>query len=370
MQQINSDIRRINSLKIGVIGCGYWGPKLIRNFYELPQSRVTMVSDLSAERLKAIQQMYADTITTTQNYKELLESDRVDAVCIATPIRTHYKLVKEALEAGKHVLVEKPLTASSAEALELCRLAEQKGLILMVGHTYEYNPAVEYLRDLVHSGELGDIYYIDSARLNLGLFQRDINVMWDLAPHDFSICSFVLNGDEPFRVTARGASHIMPRIEDVVFVEARFSNNIYANIHVSWLDPYKVRRLTIVGSKKMVVFDDTENSEKLKIYDTKVVPSEEDGSGEFRTFGYFTGDIRIPHLKAAEPLKVECLHFLECISSGQTPRSSGRVGLKVVKMLEAAEESLKSDSRIVALRAAATGELRYRSMATGQLIQR
>lgn len=317
-----------------------------------------MVSDLSAERLKTISQLYGESIKTTQNYRDLLESSNVDAVCIATPIRTHYKLVKEALEAGKHVLVEKPLTASSDEALELCKLAQQKGLILMVGHTFEYNPGVEKMRELVQSGELGDIYYIDSARLNLGLFQRDINVLWDLAPHDFSIISFILGGDEPFRVTARGAAHIMPNIHDVVFVESRFPNNIMANIHVSWLDPCKVRRTTIVGSKKMAVFNDLPTTEKIRIYDTKVTMPTEDGSGQFNTVNYFTGDITIPHINSAEPLKVECKHFLDSISTGKMPRSDGWVGLKVVKMLEAADESLRSDSRIMALRAASTGELR------------
>jgi predicted dehydrogenase len=317
-----------------------------------------MVSDLSAERLKSISQQYGDMITYTQDYRQMLDNPEIDAVCIATPIRTHYKLVKEALEAGKHVLVEKPLTAGSDEALELCKLAQSKGLILMVGHTFEYNPAVEKLRELVHSGELGDIYYIDSARLNLGLFQRDINVLWDLAPHDFSIVSFVLGGDEAFRVTARGAAHIMPNIHDVVFTEARFPNNIYANIHVSWLDPCKVRRTTIVGSKKMAVFNDLPTTEKIRIYDTKVTMPTEDGSGAFNTVNYFTGDITIPHVSAAEPLRVECKHFLECISTGRIPRSDGWTGLKIVKMLEAADESLKSDSRIMALRAASTGELR------------
>lgn len=351
-------------IKIGIIGCGYWGPKLIRNFYEIPQSNVTMISDLSQERLNTITQLYSTSIKTTQNYRELLESRDVDAVCIATPIRTHYKLVKEALEAGKHVLVEKPLTASSEEALELCKLADEKGLILMVGHTFEYNPAVEKLRELVQSGELGDIYYIDSARLNLGLFQRDINVLWDLAPHDFSIVSYILDGDEPYRVTARGASHIMPNNHDVVFSESRFSNNILANIHVSWLDPVKIRRTTVVGSKKMAVFNDVSTSEKVRVYDTKVVIPQEDGSGEYVNFSpeYFTGDIHIPRIGSGEPLKIECKHYLDCIATGKLPRSDGWVGLKVVKMLEAADKSLHNEARITALRAASTGELRARAV--------
>lgn len=329
-------------IKVGVIGCGYWGPKLVRNFYELPQSNITMISDLSQERLNSITQLYG-SITPTTDYRQLLDSD-VEAVCIATPIRTHYKLAKEALLAGKHVLVEKPLTASSAEAQELCEIAEARGLTLMVGHTFEYNPGVEKLRELIQSGELGDIYYIDSARLNLGLFQRDINVLWDLAPHDFSIISFLMNGAEPISITARGAAHVMPNIHDVVYVEATFPNNVLVNVHVSWLDPCKVRRTTIVGSEKMAVFNDVTEAEKIRVYDKKVTIPQETGSGQFIDFkpSYFTGDITIPRVAPVEPLKIQLQHFLECIRTGQTPRTSGRVGLKVVRMLEAADQVLQS----------------------------
>ncbi|MDB5079778.1 MAG: oxidoreductase domain protein [Chloroflexi bacterium] len=329
-------------IKVGIIGCGYWGPKLIRNFYEIPQSEISIISDLSRERLNTIAQLYG-SIATTQDYQQLLDSD-VEAVCIATPIRTHYKLVKEALLAGKHVLVEKPLAASTEEALELCILADNLGLTLMVGHTFEYNPAVEKLRSIIQSGELGEIFYIDAARLNLGLFQKDINVLWDLAPHDFSIISFLLDGAEPDFITARGASHIIPNIYDVVFSEAYFPNNVLVNVHVSWLDPCKVRRVTVVGSQKMAVFNDVAEAEKIRIYDKKVTIPQETGTGEFINFtpSYFTGDITIPRIPAAEPLKIECQHFLDCIATGNVPRSSGWVGLKIVRMLEAADRACKA----------------------------
>lgn len=327
-------------IKIGVIGSGYWGPKLIRNFYELPNAKVTMVSDLSQERLNTIAQLYG-SIATTQDYHQLLESD-VEAVCIATPAGTHFKLVKEALLAGKHVLVEKPLTTSSMEARELCLLADQLGLVLMVGHTFEYNPGVEKMRELIQSGELGDIYYIDSARLNLGLFRHDANVLWDLAPHDFSIVTFLLNGAEPDNMTAHGAAHILPNIHDVVFAEAHYANNILANVHVSWLDPCKVRRTTVVGSKKMAVFNDVAEVEKIRIYDKKVSLPQESGSGSFSEFklSYYDGDISILRVPPAEPLKLECKDFLNSIAQGSQPRANGWVGLKIVRMLEQADASL------------------------------
>ena len=327
-------------IKIGVIGCGYWGPKLIRDFYELPQAVVTIVSDLSQDRLNTINRLYR-TILTTQDYQQVLDSD-VDAVCIATPASTHYKLVREALLAGKNVLVEKPLTTSSVQALELCLLAEQLNLILMVGHTFEYNPAVNKMRELIQSGELGDIYYIDSARLNLGLFRPDTNVLWDLAPHDFSIVSYLLNGAEPHSVTARGAAHIIPGVHDVVFSELAFPKNVLANIHVSWLDPCKVRHTTVVGSKKMAVFNDVSEAEKIRVYHKNVTMPQEDGAGKFRDFSpsYLDGDITIPRVASGEPLNIECQHLVDCVMSGEQPRSNGWVGLKVVKMLETADKAL------------------------------
>jgi predicted dehydrogenase len=238
------------------------------------------------------------------------------------------------------------MTPSSLEAEELCELAERQGLILMVGHTFEYNPWVEKLRELIQGDVLGEIHYIDSARLNLGLYQRDHNVIWDLAPHDFSIISFLLNGDETERISARGAALVIPNRHDIVHIDGLFSKSIYTNIHVSWLYPLKVRRTTVVGSKKMVVFNDVTDDEKLKIYDKNVFFPQEDGSGQFIDFtpSYFQGDIVIPNVKASEPLKNECKHFLDCIKTGKEARSSGRVGLKVVKMLEKADLTLREQA--------------------------
>ncbi len=303
-----------------------------------------MVSDLSLERLNTIAQVYG-SIATTQDHRQLLASD-VDAVCIATPAGSHYKLVKEALLAGKHVLVEKPLTTSTEQARDLCLLADKLGLILMVGHTFEYNPGIEMMREVIQSGRLGDIYYIDSARLNLGLFRHDANVLWDLAPHDFSIVTFLLGGAEPYSVTAHGAAHVIPGIHDVVFAEARYSRNILANVHVSWLDPCKVRRTTVVGSKKMAVFNDVVETDKIRIYDRNVVVPEESGTGDFGSFrlNYHDGDIAIPRVPAGEPLKLECKDFLNSIEKGTQPRANGWVGLKVVRMLEEADASLHGRS--------------------------
>lgn len=324
-------------VKVGVLGAGYWGPKLIRNFQEIPSADMAMVCDLRQDRLGHIRELYP-TVHVTTDYKELLRSD-VEAVAIATPIPTHHRLAKEALLAGKHVLVEKPLTANSEEAEDLVNLAEERGLTLMVGHTFEYNPAVEYLRNLIASGELGRIYYINATRVNLGIFQPDINVVWDLAPHDVSILTFIL-GMLPVNVSARGAAYVRPKVHDVAYLTLHFPNEVMADIRVSWLDPCKIRRITVVGSKKMVVYDDVEPTEKIKIYDKGVdVPPYSDTLEEFH-LSYRYGDITTPAIPNVEPLRVECEHFLHCIRTGERPRSDGRDGLEVVRILEAATRSL------------------------------
>ena len=280
---------------------------------------------------------YPGTRATT-DFNELLASD-VEAVVIATPIRTHYALAQAALLAGKHGLGETPLTASSVEAEELTGIAEERGLTLMVGHTFEYNEAIRRLRRIVASGELGDLYYIDAARLNLGLFQPDINVLWDLAPHDLSILLYVL-GLDPLEVSARGSSSVRPGIHDVAYLELRFPGNLLAHMHFSWLDPCKVRRITIVGSKKMVVCNDLSETEKIRIYDKGVeCPFETDQFEEFH-LQYRYGGVSIPHVPVTEPLRVQCEHFLSCIRTGERPQSDGRVGAKVVRILEQADRSL------------------------------
>lgn len=335
MHREDTDVK----VKIGVAGFGYWGPKLVRNLREMPGADLRSVVDLDAERLARVRAQYPG-LQTTQSYDELLGSD-VDAVVVATPIRTHFRLAKAALLAGKHVMVEKPLTATSAEGEELVDLAARMGLVLMVGHTFEYNAGIRALRDIVASGELGEIYYVDMARLNLGLFQADINVLWDLAPHDLSILLYVLQRD-PVAVSARGTASVTPGIHDVAYVELRFPDNILAHVHLSWLDPCKVRRVTIVGSKKMVVCNDLQEAEKIRIYDKGVHrPYETD---EFQDFhlAYRYGGISIPHIPFREPLRVQCEHFTECIRTGGQPQSDGRVGLKVVRVLEQADKSLQN----------------------------
>ena len=324
-------------IRFGVIGYGYWGPQLVRNLDRLPLGQVTHIADLSPERRETAQFEWPG-IHVTPSFEEVLESD-VQAVIVATPIRTHYALARMALEHGKDVFVEKPLAATTQEARELVRLAEDLGRILMVGHTFMYNPAVEELRRLVQSGALGSVYYVDAVRLNLGLFQRDINVMWDLAPHDLSILNYVL-GMEPVAVSAHGAGYVRHHIEDVVYLSLRYPNGILAHVHVSWLNPSKVRRFTVVGDRRMVVYDDVEATEKIRIFNRGVdAPSHTSTFGEFQ-LSYRYGDIVSPHLRWTEPLAVECSHFAQSILERKAPRSDGRDGLRVVRMLETANKSL------------------------------
>jgi predicted dehydrogenase len=339
---IDNDVRNI---AVGVVGCGYWGPKLIRNFQSIPGSDLQVVADLREDRLGHIRGLYP-AVKTTVSYTEMLDSP-VEAVAIATPVQSHFAMAREALLHDKHVLVEKPLTINSAEAEELITLAEERQRILMVGHTFEYNPAVEYLRNYVARGDLGDVYYINATRVNLGIFQKNINVVWDLAPHDVSILLYVL-GTAPNRVSARGASYVQPNIEDVAFVTFHFPNGVIADVRVSWLDPCKIRRTTVVGSKKMIVYDDVE-AEKIRIYDKGVEkPPYSDTLEEFR-LSYRYGDITTPAISEAEPLEIECRHFLEAVRTGQSPRSNGRVGWQVVRILEGAQESLKQGGQPVDL---------------------
>ena len=332
-------------LNIGVIGAGYWGPNLIRNLGVSNRARVKMCADLDTGRLAHMSEVYPH-VRTTQNYREILEDPEITAVAIATPVSTHYKLAMDALQARKHVFVEKPLAQSSEQCMELAQLATQRNLVLMVGHTFVYTAAVNKIRDLVQSGDLGEILYINSTRVNLGVFQPDINVIWDLAPHDLSIMNYILDA-RPERVAAHGRSYIRPGIEDVAFVDLEYPNRIIANIHVSWLDPCKIRRTTVVGSKKMLVYDDVSSLEKIRVYDKGVtVPPHYDSFGEFK-LSYRYGDMLAPRLDEVEPLKVECRHFLDCIEQHKRPRSSAEDGLAVVRALEASSESLRDAGRLV-----------------------
>ena len=334
-------------LKVGVIGCGYWGPNLIRNFNELSRSDVVRVADLDESRLKHMRGLYP-TIETTKDYRHIITDPEIDIVAIATPVHTHCKLASEALAAQKHVFVEKPIAASVKEAEGLIALSEKHKRKLMVGHTFVYTAAVRKMKDIIDSGELGEIYYISSQRLNLGLFQQDINVIWDLAPHDISIILYLL-GREPQSVSAIGASHINPSIEDVAVLTMRFSESLLAFIQSSWLDPDKIRKMTVVGSKKMMVYDDVQPTEKIRIYDKGVEkPRYYDTYAEFH-YSYKYGDIVIPKIEGTEPLSTELNHFIECIMNNVEPLSNGKSGLHVVKILEAAQESLDKGNNQVAI---------------------
>lgn len=329
----------MSSVRVGVIGCGYWGPKLIRNFAELPQAELVAISDLRKDRLKEMHAAYPDA-ELFSDYRQMLESD-IDAVAIVTPVSSHFRIASDCLSQGKHVLVEKPLVSSSEQGEALIELAERGGLVLMVGHTFEHNPAVEVLRELVLSEELGEVYYVNATRVNLGIFQKDINVMWDLAPHDLSILLYVL-GVPPDAVSAKGSAFVQPGVHDVAYLTLRFPKGIMAHVHVSWLDPCKVRAITVVGSKKMVVYDDVEPLEKIRIYDKGVViPTDSSSFGEFQ-LSYRYGNISIPYIPLVEPLKVECSHFLDCILHGLCPKSNGHVGLRVVRILETAQKSISN----------------------------
>lgn len=329
--------KEVKNISVGVVGCGYWGPKLIRNFQSIPGSNLAMVADLRQDRLDHIKGLYPGVATTT-SYDELLNSP-VEAVGIATPVSRHFQMARQALLHDKHVLVEKPLTNNAAEALELARLADERQRVLMVGHTFEYNPAVEYLKDYIAKGNLGKVFYINSTRVNLGIFQKDINVIWDLAPHDISILLYIL-GLRPDVVSARGAAYVQPNIADVAWVTLNFPTGVMADVRVSWLDPCKIRRITVVGSKKMIVYDDVETTERIKIYDKGVdAPPYSDTVEQFR-LSYRYGDITTPAISEAEPLELECKHFIQSIRQGSTPRSNGYVGYNVVKILEGAQRSL------------------------------
>jgi predicted dehydrogenase len=330
-------------LRFGVIGCGYWGPHLVRNIHEIPQAELVAVSDLQRERLESIGLRYPG-IRLFRDHQDLLAAE-VDAVVVASPIHTHHALVRDALLAGKHVLVEKPLATSAREAADLVTLARRRRRVLMVGHTFVYNPAVQELGRLVKAGELGRIYYGDAARLNLGQFQRHANVLWDLAPHDISILVQVL-GQDPVMVSARGSACVQADVHDVCYLEIQFSAGASAHVHVSWLDPDKVRRLTLVGDRRMAVFDDVSAHTKLRIYDRGVEPPAPDGRGD-AAVAYRNGEIVIPYIEWQEPLRLECEHFIDCVRRGRRPLSDGEQGLVVVATLEAADRSLRSGGPLV-----------------------
>jgi predicted dehydrogenase len=332
---------------VGVIGYGYWGPNLVRNFAEVPGSQVVAVSDLRPERLAQAQARHP-AIKTTTEHRELFADPEIDAIAIATPVSTHYELARQALQAGKHVLVEKPLTATSEQALRLIEEAERRNRVLMVDHTFVYTGAVRKLRELVANSALGDLYYYDSVRVNLGLFQRDVNVIWDLAVHDLSIMDFVLPM-KPCAVSATGTSHIPEQPANVAYLTLFFDGRLIGHIHVNWLAPVKVRRCLIGGSQKMIVYDDLEPSEKVKVYDKGITVNNNAESVYQMLIGYRTGDMWAPQLDATEALRTEALHFIRCVEQGERPTTDGQAGLLVVRLLEAATRSMRERGRLVEL---------------------
>jgi predicted dehydrogenase len=331
---------QIHGLRVraGVVGCGYWGPHLIRNLHDMPEVELVGVAEQRPDRRQYVRRSYP-AVRPFSDHRQLLESE-ADAIVIATPIHTHFELASQALLAGKHVLVEKPLARSTAEAAELVRLARRQQRVLMVGHTFLYNPAVRELRRIVQEGELGRIYYADAARLNLGLFQRNANVIWDLAPHDISILMYLL-AQVPVMVSAQGSSHVQSDVHDVCYLELVFPHGVTAHVHVSWLDPDKVRRLTLVGDRRMAVYDDMSAVAKLRVYDSGVEYPAMDNYGGFE-LAYRHGQIVIPYIKWREPLRVECEHFVHCVRTGEPSLSDGQQGLDVVATLEAADRSLRN----------------------------
>src|SRR5258706_3621100 len=335
------NLRRVMTkpIKVGVVGCGYWGPNLVRNFRSLPDCHLKMMCDSREVRLAHLKSLYPEVQVAT-DYGHMLNGVGVDAVVIATAVKSHYPMAKASLLAGKHTFIEKPMAGSSEHCEELVEIAQKKGLVLMAGHTFLYSPVVKKIKEIIEKGDIGEIRYICARRLNLGLFQKDINVAWDLAPHDISIILSIM-GESPTTVNCRGSAHITPGVQDVTTMCLTFAKQRSAIIHSSWLDPRKVREMTIVGSKRMIVYDDVAPLEKIRVFDARVDrPPHYDTFGEFQ-YAYHYGDMYVPYIKQEEPLKTECQHFLDCIKEGRTPLSDGKQGTELVRILEASSESLK-----------------------------
>lgn len=337
-------------IRVGVIGYGYWGPNLVRNFFEAPEAQVASVSDLREDRLALVASRYP-TVKTTRDFRELIEDPSIDAVAIATPVSTHYDLTLRALQAGKHVLVEKPLASDTDQVRHLMDIAQKRTRVLMVDHTFVYTGAVRKIRELVESGGLGEIYYYDSVRVNLGLFQHDVNVLWDLAVHDLSIMDYVL----PFRpcaVSATGLSHVPGGAENIAYLTLFFEGSQIAHIHANWLAPVKLRQTLIGASRKMVVYDDIEQSEKIKVYDKGITINNHQNPEKLYQMlvGYRTGDMLAPQIDGTEALRREIDHFLRCIEQQEEPITGGSTGLRVVEILQAASQSMAQRGRPVELR--------------------
>jgi len=334
-------------IQIGVIGVGYWGPNIIRNIMMNKRMNVKTCADIKEERLDFIQSIYP-SIRPTKNYHEIIQDPYIDAVAICLPVELHYEVAKAALKAGKHVLIEKPMTANSWQAYDIINLAEQKNLIILVDHTFLFKGAVRKIVEIVNSNEIGNLYYFDSVRVNLGLFQHDVNVVWDLAPHDISIMDHVINRKAE-SVVATGADHIGNGLEDVAYVTVYYPDNIIGHIHVNWLSPVKIRQTLIGGTRKMIVWDDNSPSENIKVYDKGIEVIQTPDQIYNTLIQYRTGDMYCPKVDQTEALAVEMEHFADCIEKKCKPISDGYSGLRVVKMLEAAEKSIKNRGKEIHL---------------------
>jgi len=333
--------RGLDVINIACIGSGAWGRNLVRTFASLPDCRLLYCCDVDPKVLEQVSRTYSDC-KATASLAEVLADEKVGAVVLATPAKLHYEHARAALLAGKHVFVEKPMALSANDAQDLIELVGKSDLKLMVGHLLLYHPAVARLKALIQSGDLGDIYYVYSQRTNLGRIRSDESALWSFAPHDLSVAMYLLD-QEPVRISADGQAYLQPGIEDVVFLTLHFADGKMAHIQVSWLDPHKVRRLTVVGSKKMVVFDDVETMEKLKIYDKGAKLPSYDSYGDSITLRF--GDIHSPRIDVKEPLRIECEHFINCVKTGATPLTDASDGLRVVKALEKADDALKRRRR-------------------------
>lgn len=327
----------MKKVTVGLVGLGYWGPNLLRNFYQISDCRLKTCCDLNKEILKQTKNQYPG-IETTCEYLSLLEDPEIEAIVIAVSATKHYEMAKQAILKKKHVFVEKPFTLNTSHAKELIELSKQNNTKIMVGHLMEYHPAIEKLKEIIQNNELGKIYYLYSQRVNLGQIRIDENALWSFAPHDISIIMYLLEA-EPQNVCARGQAYLRDGVEDVVFLNMMFPDKVMAQVQLSWLDPHKIRKTTIVGSDKMAVFDDMEPSEMIRIYDKGVKNASYSSFGESLSLRF--GDIRIPYVKMIEPLRLECQHFIDCIANDKQPRSDGYDGLKVVKVLQAAQRSLE-----------------------------
>jgi predicted dehydrogenase len=347
---------KVEMTEVAVVGLGYWGPNLVRNIASLKGVHVKMLCDADAARAEAIRARLCHDAVVVQDYREVAADPKVEAVVIATPIRSHFKLGSFFLKAGKHVFIEKPLARTVAECERLIKLAEQHRRVLMVGHVFEYNAAVRWIKNYMADGELGKLFYMYSQRVNLGRIQTDVNALWSFAPHDVSVMNYWL-GREPVSVAARGFSYLKEGVEDVIFVTLNYPEGVSAHLHLGWLDPRKVRLMTLVGSKKMLVYDDVSLDAKIQIYDRGIVDLHDylESPSSFVEFQFQIrmGNVTFPTLKFDEPLQTECQHFIECVRTGERPITDGADGLKVVRVLEAAQLSLVNGGQTVLLEAGA-----------------